>query len=62
MEANVGALAEPAVELGLEVELVCERAARLEARLCVALQPLDDALGERRRLRSIPLLSSDLSG
>src|SRR6266536_2853735 len=55
MEANVGALAEPTVELLLEVELVGERAARLEARLHVALQPLDHALRLRiARLQEAP--------
>jgi hypothetical protein len=51
VEAQVGPLAEPAVELLLEVELAGERAARLEARLQEALQPLDDAL----RLRIVGL-------
>jgi hypothetical protein len=37
----------PGVELGLEVELVRERATGLEVRLRVALQPLDRALGLR---------------
>jgi hypothetical protein len=48
-------LVEPAVELGLEVELACERAAGLEARLRVALQPLDDPLRLRvARLEETP--------
>ncbi len=51
MEADVGALGKPALELLLEVKLAQERAARLEARLQVALQPLDDAL----RLRVVRL-------
>src|SRR5439155_23477420 len=55
VEAQVGALVEPAVELLLEVELVGERAAGLEARLRVALQPLDDALRLRiARLEEAP--------
>jgi hypothetical protein len=51
VEAQVGPLLKPTVELLLEVELVREAAARLEARLRVALQPLDDAL----RLRVLRL-------
>src|SRR5262249_54667235 len=41
---EVGALVEPTVELLLVVELACERAAGLEARLGVALQPLNHTL------------------
>src|SRR5262245_4526099 len=44
VEAEVGALVEPTVELLLVVELACERAAGLEARLGVALQPLNHTL------------------
>src|SRR5438046_10714976 len=51
VEAHVGPLGEPAVELLLVVELTDERAAGLEARLHKALQPLDDA----RRLRIVRL-------
>src|SRR5262249_18364246 len=41
VKANVGALDEPAVEPLLEVERAHERAPRPEARLQIALQPLD---------------------
>ena len=59
VEAQVGTLAEPAVELVLEVELVRERTARLEARLGVSLQPLDHALRLRiPRLKRQPTPSS----
>jgi hypothetical protein len=55
VEAHVGALFEPAVELLLVVELVGETPARLEARLQIALQPLDDALRLRiARLEEAP--------
>src|SRR5207253_7457095 len=51
VEADVGALTEPAVELLLEVERAEEAPARLEARLQIALQALDHAL----RLRVVRL-------
>ena len=60
VHAGVGLL-EPGVELQLVVELVREAPARLEVRLQVALQPLDAALVERRRLRPILSVSSELS-
>ena len=46
-DGGVRALGEPGVELELEVELVRERPAGLEAALDEVLQPLDDALGLR---------------
>ena len=53
---RVRALGEPRVELQLEVELVGEGAAGLEAALDEVLQPLDDALGLRvARLAEVPV-------
>src|SRR5450755_4660235 len=44
MQPDVRPVIEPAVELTLEIELVRERPPRLETRLHIPLQPLDDAL------------------
>jgi hypothetical protein len=55
VQTAVGALVEPAVQLVLEVEVVGERAPGLKARLDVALQALDHALGLRvSRLAEVP--------
>jgi hypothetical protein len=45
VQAGVGSFSKPGIELGLEVGLVGEPAAGLEARLHVLLQALDRTLG-----------------
>lgn len=55
MGTQVGTLIEPAIKLILKVDLVRERAPRLETRLHVALQALDNALSLRiARLTKAP--------